>query len=222
MIFRPPGTPINQADLPREFAVFPLGGTLLLPGGRLPLNVFEPRYLAMVEDSLADGRMFGMIQPNQHAPNGANGPALYSIGCLGRLVHFSETEDGRYLITLLGVSRFLVREERGVRHGYRRVLADFAPFGADLQPAADPALKREELLDALRSYFEVYGIDASWEAIASMDDATLVTTLAMLCPFDEPEKQALLEAPTHADRAADLLALLRIAVHEQDDVRRTM
>ncbi len=90
-------------DLVSEFAIFPLPGALLLPRGRLPLNIFEPRYLAMVEDSLANGRMFGMLQPNENAPRGNHGPSLYRIGCLGRLSHFSETDDGRYLITLTGV-----------------------------------------------------------------------------------------------------------------------
>jgi uncharacterized protein len=209
--------PGGGTDLPREFPVFPLPGALLLPRGRLPLNIFEPRYLAMVEDSLAAGRMFGMIQPNPHAPAVASGPALYRIGCLGRLSHFSETEDGRYLITLTGVSRFLVREEIEMRRGYRRVAAEYHPFGLDLaDPGPMAAVPRAEILDALRTYFRQQGIDANWEAIEAMDDHALVTTLAMLCPFDPAEKQALLEAPTPDDRATDLLALLRISVHGSD------
>ena len=205
----------TEADLPAEFAIFPLPGALLLPRGRLPLNVFEPRYLAMVDDTLAGPRMFGMIQPNAHAPKGPNGPSLYQIGCLGRLSHFSETDDGRYLITLTGVSRFRVVEELGLRHGYRRVVGDFGPFAADLQPASSrKGLKRDELLDALKPFFAMHQIDANWEAIERMPESLLVTTLAMLCPFDDAEKQALLEAPTDADRAADLLALLRMSVHE--------
>jgi Lon protease-like protein len=204
-------------DLPAEFAIFPLPGALLLPRGRLPLNIFEPRYLAMVEDSLAHGRMFGMIQPNTHAPRADNGPSLYRIGCLGRLSHFSETGDGRYLITLTGVARFLVTRELPMQHGYRRVAADFSPFGADLAgPDRLDPLMRTDILDALKPYFIAKGIDANWDAVESMPDAMLVVTLAMLCPFDTAEKQALLEAPTETDRAADLLALLRIAVHEAD------
>jgi len=167
-----------------ECAIFPLPGALLLPRGKLPLNIFEPRYLAMVEDSLAHGRMFGMIQPNEHAPRGQSGPSLYRIGCLGRLSHFSETEDGRYLITDLAAPGELAE---GVR---------------------------DQVLDALKPYFQMTGIDANWDAIHAMTDATLMITLAMLCPFDPAEKQALLEAPTEDDRAADLLALLRMAVHE--------
>ncbi len=207
----------TQADLPSEFAIFPLPGALLLPHGKLPLNIFEPRYLAMVDDSLAKGRMFGMIQPNTHAPRAPNGPSLYQIGCLGRLSHFSETEDGRYLITLTGVSRFRVVEELPIRHGYRRVNGDFSPFKADLaSPGTKSGLDRAELLEALKPFFHMHQIDANWDAIHRMPEASLVTTLAMLCPFDDAEKQALLEAPTEADRAADLLALLRMSVHEAD------
>jgi Lon protease-like protein len=213
--------PLAAEDLPTEFAVFPLSGALLLPRGRLPLNIFEPRYLAMVEDSLARGRMFGMIQPNDHAPRAENGPSLYRIGCLGRLSHFSETEDGRFLITLTGLSRFVVTREISMQRGYRRVEADYTPFAQDLQitPDIEPET-RVEILAALRSYFDMKGIDANWEAVHAMPDSLLVVTLAMLCPFDPAEKQALLEAPTEHDRAGDLLALLRMAVHEADGAAR--
>lgn len=211
----------TQADLPSEFPIFPLPGALLLPHGRLPLNVFEPRYLAMVEDSLAHGRMFGMIQPNTHAPRAPTGPRLYQIGCLGRMSQFAETDDGRFIITLTGLSRFRVVDELPVRRGYRRGSADFSPFTADLSPAAQfTGLRRDELLSALRPFFTLHDIDANWDAIEHMPDAMLVTTLAMLCPFDDAEKQALLEAPTETDRAADLLALLRMSVHEGDPSSR--
>ncbi len=207
----------TQADLPSDFPIFPLPGALLLPHGRLPLNIFEPRYLAMVDDSLAQDRMFGMIQPNIHAPRAPNGPSLYQIGCLGRLSQFAETEDGRYLITLTGVSRFRLVEELPIRRGYRRASAEFTPFAADLSPAGGGmGVNRGELLAALRPFFLMHGIDANWEVIERMPEAMLVTTLAMLCPFDDAEKQALLEAPTEGDRAADLLALLRMSVHEGD------
>ena len=207
----------TQADLPSEFPIFPLPGALLLPHGRLPLNIFEPRYLALVEDSLAQGRMFGMIQPNTHAPRAPNGPSLYQIGCLGRLSQFAETDDGRFLITLSGVSRFRVVEELPIRRGYRRIAAEFSPFEDDLSPSGTSmGIKRTELLGALRPFFTMHDIDANWEAIERMPEAMLVTTLAMLCPFDDAEKQALLEAPTEADRAADLLALLRMSIHEGD------
>jgi Lon protease-like protein len=198
-------------DLPAEIAVFPLSGALLLPEGRLPLNIFEPRYLAMTLDSLAQGRMFGMIQPDPSAPPTPNGPGLYRIGCLGRLSSFAETEDGRLLITLTGVIRFRVAEELPMRRGYRRVRADYAPFAADLLPAgAAPGIDREALVAALRPYFRGRGIEANWEAIEQTADAMLVTTLAMVCPFDAREKLALLEAESPAARAAMLIALMEM------------
>jgi len=198
-------------DLPAEFAVFPLPGVLLLPGAKLPLNIFEPRYLAMTEDSLANGRMFGMIQPDEAQANGPNGPALYRVGCLGRLSSFSETDDGRFLIQLTGVARFAIAEEIATQRGYRRVRGDFSPYLADLDRAAPPLdLDRDTIMAALKDYFARAGIDANWDSIRRIPDAELPTTLAMACPFDPLEKQALLEAGTDADRAATLLALLRM------------
>lgn len=197
--------------LPAEFAVFPLPGALLLPRGKLPLNIFEPRYLAMTEDALAQGRMFAMIQPDPTQAETPTGPALYRAGCLGRLVSFSETDDGRFLIQLLGVSRFRIAEELPMRRGYRRVRGDFSAFAADLDLTAEPpALAREEIQTALKSYFARAQINPNWDSIRRIPDAELCTTLAMVCPFDPVEKQALLEAPTEADRAATLLALLRM------------
>ncbi|MDO9709863.1 LON peptidase substrate-binding domain-containing protein [Paracraurococcus lichenis] len=206
----------SLADLPAEIAVFPLSGALLLPGGRLPLNIFEPRYLAMTQDSLAGGRMFGMIQPEPGAPRGPAGPGLYRIGCLGRLSSFAETEDGRLLITLTGVIRFRVAEELEMRRGYRRVRADYAGFEADLDLSERPAgIDRVALLGALRPFFRARGIEANWEAIEQTSDQLLVLTLAMVCPFEVREKQALLEAPTPEERAAMLVALLEIGAHPE-------
>ena len=139
--------PSSAPPFPESFPVFPLTGALLLPGGKLPLNIFEPRYLALVDDALAVGRMFGMIQPDPALTETANGPALYRVGCLGRLVSFSETEDGRYLITLLGVTRFKVLAELDMRHGYRRVHGEKLPFDAALDAAS---FDRVGLLAALR------------------------------------------------------------------------
>jgi Lon protease-like protein len=207
----PPFHP-RLADLPREIAVFPLSGALLLPQGRLPLNIFEPRYLAMTLDSLANGRMFGMVQPDAAAPKGPGGSVLYRIGCLGRLSSFSETDDGRLLITLTGLLRFRIAAELPLAAGgYRRVQADYAEFAADLAvdgPA--PAFDRDELLGALRPYFRARGIEANWEAVEQTSDDMLVTTLSMVCPFDVPEKQALLEAPDGGERARMLVALMRM------------
>lgn len=210
-----PGTRVEE--LPAEFPVFPLTGALLLPGGRLPLNIFEKRYLAMVEDALGGGRMFGMIQPDAKAPATPRGPGLYGVGCLGRLASFSETGDGRYLITLLGLARFRVADELGMRRGYRRVRADFSPFARDLAPPDAAGVEREALLRALRAYFTARGFDANWDAINEMDDAALVTTLTMVCPFEPAEKQALLEAPATAERARRLVALLAMGAYDPED-----
>ena len=199
-------------DLPRDFPIFPLPGALLLPRGKLPLNIFEPRYLALTEDALAAGRMFAMIQPDARQPEGPSGPGLYRIGCLGRLVSFSETDDGRYLITLFGLSRFAVAEELPTRRGYRRVRADFTGFEDDLAAAreVEPCFDRAALLLSLRGYFAHRGFDANWDAINQMPDDALVVTLSMVCPFEPAEKQALLEAATPAERAQALLACLQI------------
>ena len=207
----PPFHP-RLSDLPREIAVFPLPGALLLPQGRLPLNIFEPRYLAMTLDSLAQGRMFGMVQPDARAVASASGPALYRVGCLGRLSSFSETDDGRLLITLTGLVRFRIIEELPLAPGgYRRVRPDYAEFATDLDlPGEVPPLDRAELLSALRPYFRARGIEANWEAIEQTADSMLVTTLSMVCPFDVAEKQALLEAPDGAERARMLVALMRM------------
>jgi uncharacterized protein len=204
-------------DIPSEFAVFPLPGALLLPRGKLPLNIFEPRYLAMVQDSLTVGRMFGMIQPDPHTPAEDNGEGLYRVGCLGRLSSFSETDDGRLLITLTGLLRFTVVAELGLRHGYRRVRGDVTPYLGDLvidRPPVD--IEREKILAALRGYFARRSVDANWEAIRGLSDDGLVITLAMACPFEPVEKQALLEAPDDADRAATLLALLQMGAAGPD------
>jgi hypothetical protein len=201
-------------ELPTSFGIFPLEGALLLPGGRLPLNVFETRYLALVEDSLAAGRFFGMIQPDPAAPVGPRGTGLFHIGCLGRLVAFEEVEDGRTQIALQGVMRFAVVRETENRHGYRRVRADLARFAADLAPPAPvEGFNRARLLAALRPYFTARGINANWPAIEVLADEALITTLAMACPFAAAEQQALLEAETPAERARVLATLIEIDTH---------
>lgn len=208
----------SLTELPTEFAVFPLSGALLLPRGRLPLNIFEPRYLALTSDALAAGRMFGMVQPEPHRAALETGPALYRVGCLGRLSSFAETEDGRFLITLTGMIRFRIISELPLRHGYRRVRGDFAGFEGDLaEPAEAPPLDRASLVGALRPYFRARGIDANWDAIEQTSDDMLILTLCMVCPFEVPEKQALLESPDGAERAAMLLALLQMGAHDRPD-----
>jgi uncharacterized protein len=198
-------------DLPSEFPVFPLAGALLLPRGKLPLNIFEPRYKAMTEDALGQGRMFGMIQPDATQPEGLNGPALFRIGCLGRLSAFSETDDGRYQISLTGVIRFAVAAEVAGQRGYRRVHGDMAAFIGDLDLSPKPInVDRDVLMTVLRGFFTHRGVDANWDAIKRLSDDNLVITLAMVCPFEPAEKQALLEAGTFAEQAEMLLTLLRM------------
>jgi Lon protease-like protein len=201
-------------DLPAEIPIFPLSGALLLPQGRLPLNIFEPRYLAMTEDALAAGRLFGMIQPDPTLPRTEAGSGVYRVGCLGRLTSFSETEDGRFLITLTGLIRFRVLEEAPMRRGYRRARVDYAPYADDLDTEApQEQIDRADLLDAIRPYFRARGIEANWEAVEQTGDAMLVTTLAMVCPFEVREKQALLEAEGNAERARMLVAMMQMATH---------
>ena len=202
------------AALPAEIPVFPLSGALLLPQGRLPLNIFEPRYLAMVEDAMAAGRVLGMVQGDPSQPRDGVEPPLFKVGCLGRVSSFAETDDGRILLTLTGAIRFRIAGEVAGRRGYRRVRADYAPYAADLDVAAPPpALDREALVGALRPYFRARGIEANWDAVEQTEDAMLVTTLCMVCPFDVREKQALLEAQGVGDRAAMLIALMRMGSH---------
>jgi len=212
-----PGFHPRVEDLPGVFPVFPLSGALLLPRGKLPLRIFEPRYLAMTEDSLGFGRMFGMIQPDATAAETRTGPGLFRIGCLGRISSFAETEEGHFLITLTGLIRFAVQSELEMRRGYRRVRGNVAPYLADLdlqQSAAE--VPRQELLGVLRGYFTHRRIDANWDAIKRLPDDMLVVTLAMVCPFEPAEKQALLEVPTDAERATALLALLQMGALAQD------
>lgn len=203
---------LSTDDLPETIPVFPLTGVLLLPRGKLPLNIFEPRYLNMVQDALATNRLIGMIQPRD--PVAAPNPPLFDIGCAGRITSFTETDDGRFLITLTGVSRFRIRSEMATTRGYRRIVADWSDFAADLAEDAPCGLDRERLDQALRAYFRQQGISANWDSIAQAPLDRLVTSLAMICPFDAPEKQALLESPDLNTRAALLLALVEMAVHQ--------
>jgi Lon protease-like protein len=202
--------------LPREIPIFPLTGVLLLPHGRLPLNIFEPRYLNMTRAALAaPNRIIGMIQPSSGTDVGQ--PPVYPMGCAGRITAFSETDDGRYLITLRGVCRFGVLEELALEDGYRRVIPDFARHRRDLAEEADVEVDRERMVAALKRFLAGHGVEANWDALHTMKSARLVTTLAMTCPFAPSEKQALLEAETAAERAKILLALLEMAAAAPDD-----
>lgn len=209
-----PQHPFDPAydDLPAALPIFPLTGVLLLPRAKLPLNVFEPRYLNMTFDALALDRMIGIIQPRDGGPD-ANPPLVYETGCAGRIVSFAETDDGRLLITLRGVSRFVVASELPQQRGYRRVRADFAPFRDDLALSrAKPALDRDALVAVLKDYFKVNGMTADWSVIEDTPDEALISTLAMICPFDPREKQALLECDRCADRCDMMIALMEMRI----------
>ncbi|HEX9789422.1 MAG TPA: LON peptidase substrate-binding domain-containing protein [Kiloniellales bacterium] len=213
-----PPEPTKSADRPQILPIFPLPGVLLLPGGRLPLNIFEPRYLAMVRDALAGERMIGMVQPCAPAED-VGAAQIYGIGCAGRITAFSETPDGRFLITLTGVIRFGAGRELPAIDGYRRVAADYGRFLGDLAgDETDPAdgIDREHLLSTLGAYFDATGIEGDWSAIKEAGDAPLITSLAMVCPFDGAEKQALLEAMTLRDRVAAMTMMMNLAVHGGD------
>ena len=210
-------------DLPRVIPVFPLTGILLLPDGKLPLNIFEPRYLAMVRDALADEyRIIGMVQPRLADPSDNQGPAglaammdqpeIYKTGCAGRITAFSESDDGRYMLTLSGICRFDIAEEMTLRDGYRRVLADYHRFRGDLMTSAESEIDRERLLRVVRQYFEQQNIQASWDTVEATPNDRLVTSLAMTCPFGPNERQALLEAADLTARAEMVITLLEMAL----------
>jgi Lon protease-like protein len=209
-------------DLPQELPIFPLSGALLLPWGRLPLNIFEPRYLNMTLDALKTGRIFGMIQPDYDkaakgdaAPGKTQSePAVYGVGCAGRIGSFEETEDGRLLIVLKGLLRFRVQEELEGRAGYRRARVSYDDFKADLEPQPPFDFDRKQFLGRLQPYLEAHAMPVGIEVLKGLSDTTLVTSVSMICPFDPREKQALLEAPTVPDRARTLLALLQMGVFE--------
>jgi hypothetical protein len=201
----------KAVDLPQVIPVFPLDAVLLLPHGQLPLNIFEPRYLNMIDDAMGAERMIGMIQTR---PGGdPERPSLADIGCLGRITRFAETSDGRYLITLTGVCRFMAGAELPMSLPYRQVRANYIPFEADLKAAEDDeGFDRMLFLRALRAYLERRSLEVDWEAAKTAPGDALVNSLSMLLPFEAAEKQALLEAMTLAERREALIALMEIDV----------
>jgi Lon protease-like protein len=212
---------INPADLPDIVPIFPLPGALMLPRARLPLHIFEPRYLAMIEDCLkTKHRLIGMIQPRETPQSekraASNRPAekrLQAIGCAGRITGFSETEDGRYMITLSGASRFRVREEVQGFTPYRRCLVDWAPFARDLGPTEDdPSFRRTEFMALLGRYFSHMNLSTDWDSLKEAEPELLINSLSMLCPFSPEDKQALLEAPTLDTRRETLVTLIEFAL----------
>jgi uncharacterized protein len=199
--------------LPDAIAVFPLPGALLLPRGQMPLNIFEPRYLAMIEDALRSShRIIGMIQPDPAHPGAdANKPNLFKIGCVGRITQFAESGDGRYLIQLTGIARFRIEEELPVSTLYRQCRVSYQPFVDDfVARKGEEQVDRKELLRALTAFLKANDLKADWEGIENAPNEALVNALAMMSPYDVAEKQAMLEAPDLKTRAEILVAVTEI------------
>jgi Lon protease-like protein len=201
-----------SGDLPDTVPVFPLPGALLLPRARLPLHLFEPRYLQMFEDALkTPGRLIGMVQPNE-VP-GREGTGLQTIGCVGRVTQFSETEDGRYLITLTGISRFRVVSEVEGFTPYRRCNVSWDGFAQDLAKSeTDNDFDRTAFMDTLGRYFESRSLSADWETLKEAEDELLINSLSMMLDFEPEDKQALLEAPSLSTRRETLVTLIEFAL----------
>jgi uncharacterized protein len=198
-------------DCPAVIPVFPLPGALLLPRGQMPLNIFEPRYLAMVDDALRGDRVIGMIQPDVEGGGSALTPKLYQVGCAGRITQFAETGDGRYLITLVGIARFHVEEELSTTTLYRQCRVDFGPYTADfLARAGEDKVDRSGVVRALRDFVEAADVRVDWKGIDEAPNEALVNALCMMSPFGPREKQALLEAPDLKTRAEVLIAITEI------------
>lgn len=202
---------ISFNDLPESLPIFPLPRVILLPRVQLPLNVFEPRYLAMTRSSLGSHRLIGIIQPEQ------------KTGCAGRIISFSETEDGRYLITLKGICRFdVARELPGDTSGFRNVGPDWAPYKDDFAPDTSTDICRETMMQSLRGYFDKMGLFCDqWEQMRDISCDKLISTLSVVCPFDAADKQALLEAKTLAERAEILRAAVEISACRPKEEKET-
>jgi Lon protease-like protein len=200
---------VGPAELPEIVPVFPLPGALLLPRGQMPLNVFEQRYLAMIDDSLRDGhRLIGMIQPDATHSRDANTPALFSVGCVGRITQLAESGDGRYILELTGVARFKVVEELKVLTAYRQCKVDYFPFVDDFTARkGEDEVDRATLLDVLTDFLKANNLKVDWEGIENAPNEALVNALAMMSPYGPAEKQALLEAPDLKTRAEILIAV---------------
>ena len=219
-------------QLPMRIPIFPLPSALLLPGGQLPLNIFEPRYLAMVTHALATPtRLIGMVQPLDHHAggdianddiandniandDGADAAGLFETGCAGRLSFFQESDDGRFVIALNGVCRFHRLRQELDPNGFLVADVDWQPFANDLRVDVS-ALDRDPLINVMKRYFEMKGFETDWTQIENSDNHQLLATLSMICPFEVAEKQALLEADSMAKRADLLIAMMEMALHDE-------
>lgn len=198
-------------DCPAVIPLFPLAGALLLPRGQMPLNIFEPRYLTMIDDALRTHRVIGMIQPEPETGRQSQVPALLQVGCLGRITQFAETGDDRYIVTLTGISRFRLEEELSVATPYRQGRVAYDGFVSDFQArAGEEEVDRAGLLKALRSFAKANELKIDWKGVNEAPNEALVNALSMMCPFGPREKQALLEAPTLKSRAEVLVAITEI------------
>ena len=198
-------------DLPEVVPVFPLGGSLLLPDANMPLNIFEPRYLSMVDDAMKGHRLIGIIQPRWDTDaGGGEAPPVVSVGCLGRITGFQEAGDGRYLINLAGVCRFRQTHELPGRNGYR--LFKITPFVGDLEEASAEGVDRDALLGAFRAFLEANGMEADWDSVSKTPTDVLVNMLSMMSPYGPAEKQALLEAADLKTRAETLVAITEMSL----------
>ena len=206
----------SAADLTETLPVFPLPGALLLPRARLPLHIFEPRYLAMLDDTLkTQHRLIGMVQPRE-VP-GKEDKRMHAIGCAGRVTALSETEDGRYMITLSGISRFRLRREVSGFTPYIRAEADWGGFERDLgSTERDKGFNRESFMETLSRYFDAMSLSPDWDSLKEAEDELLINSLSMLCPFEVEDKQALLEAPSLATRRETLVTLIEFALRSGD------
>jgi len=205
-------------DLPGVIPVFPLPGALLLPRGQMPLNIFEPRYLAMIDDALRDGhRLIGMIQPDPAHSGPAKRPPLYQVGCVGRITQLAESGDGRYLLELTGVARFRVEEELAANTAYRQCRVTYAPFADDfIARKGEDAVDRKAVLRALNDFMKANDLKADWEDIDKAPNEALVNALSMMSPYGPAEKQALLEAPDLKNRAEILVAITEIELAKKN------
>jgi Lon protease-like protein len=207
----------GPGDCPPVIPLFPLSGALLLPRGQMPLNIFEPRYLAMIDDALRGSRILGIVQPELDNSGGAL-PGLFRVGCAGRITQFSETGDGRYLITLTGIARFRLEEELSVLTPYRQASVSYEPFALDFEPrAGEDAVDREALIRALRDFARANDLKIDWKGVDGAPNEALVNALAMMAPFGPREKQALLEAPDLKTRADVLVAITEIELARSGD-----
>jgi Lon protease-like protein len=208
----------GPVDLPGIIPVFPLPGALLLPRGQMPLNIFEPRYLAMIDDALRDGhRLIGMIQPDSRQAGPPAHPPLYKVGCAGRITQLAESGDGRYLLELTGVARFRIEEELHVKTDYRQARVTYAPFAGDFVPRkGEDDVDRDALMRALTAFMKANDMKADWQDIERASNEVLVNALSMMSPYGPPEKQALLEAPDLKMRAEILVAITEIELAKKN------